>query len=103
MIGLGKWGCDVNSLFYSGKVEINITDNNGMYHFDLSLTDFDVPEYRVLDVQEEGSDTLKIKVLVPMIAKEVEMTVTFTENSFSGIAKVPFLGKVKFKDGYKIA
>ena len=103
MIGLGKWGCDVNSLIYSGKVVINITDDNGKYHFDLSLTDFDVPEYEVVDVIEDGSDTLKIFVLVPMIAKQVELTVTFTVDSFSGVAKIPFLGKVRFKDGYKIS
>ncbi len=103
MIGLGKWGCDINSMIYSGKVVIDITDNNGVYHFDLSLEDFDVPEYEVVDVKEEGSDTLKILVLVPMLAKEIEMTVTFTADSFSGVAKIPFLGKVKFKDGYRIA
>lgn len=103
MIGLGKWGCDINSMIYSGKVVIDITDNDGIYHFDLSLTDFDVPEYEVVDVIEVGNDTLKIIVLVPMLAREVEMTVTFTENSFSGMAKLPFLGKVKFKDGYKIS
>ena len=103
MIGLGKWGCDINSMIYSGKVVIDITDNDGVYHFDLSLTDFDVPEYEVVDVIEEGNDTLKIIVLVPMLAREVEMTVTFTENSFSGMAKLPFLGKVKFKDGYRIS
>lgn len=102
MIGLGKWGCDINSLFYSGKVVINITDNNGLYRFDLTLDGFDVPEYEVVDVQEEGTDTLKIRVLVPMIAKEVDMTVTFTDSSFSGVAKIPFLGKVRFKDGYRI-
>ena len=103
MIGLGKWGCDINSMIYSGKVVIDITDNNGVYHFDLSLTDFDVPEYEVVDVIEEGNDTLKIIVLVPMLAREIEMTVTFTENSFSGMAKLPFLGKIKFKDGYRIS
>ncbi|MBQ9552224.1 MAG: hypothetical protein IJU96_05600 [Clostridia bacterium] len=103
MIGLGKWGCDINSMIYSGKVVIDITDNDGVYHFDLSLTDFDVPEYEVVDVIEEGNDTLKIIVLVPMLAREIEMTVTFTENSFSGMAKLPFLGKIKFKDGYRIS
>lgn len=103
MIGLGKWGCDINSMIYSGKVVIDITDNNGIYHFDLSLTDFDVPEYEVVDVREEGNDTLKILVLVPMLAREIEMTVTFTADSFSGVAKLPFLGKVKFKDGYRIS
>ena len=103
MIGLGKWGCDINSLFYSGKVVIDITDNDGVYHFDPSLTDFDVPEYEVVDVIESGSDTLKIIVLVPMLAKEIEMTVTFTADSFSGMAKIPFLGKIKFKDGYRIS
>ena len=103
MIGLGKWGCDVNSLFYSGKVVIDITDNNGVYHFDLSLTDFDVPEYEVVDVIEDGKDTLKIIVFVPMLGREIEMTVTFTADSFSGVAKIPLLGKVRFKDGYRIS
>ena len=103
MIGLGKWGCDINNLVYSGKVEIDISDDNGAYRFDLKLQDFDVPHYQVKEVKEEGDDTLIIRVMVPMIAKEVELTVTFTDDTFSGMAKIPLLGKVRFKDGYRIA
>ena len=38
MIGLGKWGCHVDTMFFSGDVELTVKDNNGEYDFDENFT-----------------------------------------------------------------
>ena len=37
MIGLGKWACNVNTMFFSGEVKIKVFDNNGEYGFELDI------------------------------------------------------------------
>ena len=102
MIGLGKWGCHVDTMFFKGDVEITISDNNGQYALELFLPDIDIPEYTVKSVDEDGN-TLHAVVNVSMLGKDVDVTVTFEADSFSGIIKIPFLGKIKLKDGFRIA
>ncbi len=60
MIGLGKWVCNVDSMFYRGEVFFTISDNNGQYAFDLTFE---------------------------------------TDDTFTGLVKIPFIGKIKLKDG----
>lgn len=101
MIGIGKWGCHVNTMFFSGDVEMTISDNGGEYAFELELPGVDIPDYTLKSVEEDGN-TLHAVVGVSMIGKDAEVTVTFEGDSFSGVVKIPMLGKVKLKDGYKI-
>ena len=101
MIGLGKWGCHVDTMFFSGDVELTVKDNNGEYDFDVVLPGIDVPAYEVKDI-EEDDDTIVATIYVPDINKDAELNVTFDGDTFSGFLKIPFLGKIKFKDGYKI-
>ena len=31
MIGLGKWGCRIDSVFYKGEVRVTVSDDGGDY------------------------------------------------------------------------
>ena len=44
MIGLGKWICHVDTMFFRGDAHLSLFDNNGEYGFDLSLPDMSIPE-----------------------------------------------------------
>ncbi len=102
MIGLGKWACNVNSIFFSGEVNFTISDNDGEYDFEITIPGIDLPDFTLNSV-EEDDDTLTILAGTSILpGKEAEVVITFDEDIFSGFIKAPFIGKIKFKDGHKI-
>ncbi len=102
MIGLGNWACKVNSMFFSGEVKFTISDNDGEYDFAIELPGIELPDFALNSV-EEDDDTLTIIASTSIIPdKEAEVVLTFDEDEFDGFLKVPFLGKIKFKDGHRI-
>jgi len=104
MIGIGKWLCKVNSMFYRGEVNLNIADNNGEYDITLEIdADFDMPDYKIYDVTTEGN-TVTAKAEVSLLpGKVVDVSFTIENDVLSGVLKVPFMGKIKVTDGHKIA
>lgn len=102
MIGLGKCACTVNTMFFSGEVKLNVFDNNGEYGFELDMPGVDIPDIEIKKV-EEDEDTINAVVATSLLpGKDIEMSVTFDDDEFDGFLKIPFLGKVKLKDGRKI-
>ena len=103
MIGLGKWACNVNTMFFSGEVKLDVFDNNGSYGFNVDIPGIKVPDITVKSV-EEDDDTVNAVVETSLLpGKDIELTVTFDGDEFDGFLKIPFIGKVKFKDGHRIA
>ena len=102
MIGLGNWACKVNSMFFSGEVKFTISDNDGEYGFEISIPGIELPDFAVKSI-EEDNDTLTVVATTSILPdKEAEAVITFDEDEFDGFLKVPFLGKIKFKDGHRI-
>ena len=102
MIGLGNWACKVNSMFFSGEVKFTISDNDGEYGFEISIPGIELPDFAVKSI-EEDDDTITAVVQTSLLpGKDIELTVTFDEDEFDGFVKIPFLGKVKFKDGHRV-
>lgn len=102
MIGLGKWACTVNTMFFSGEVKLKVFDNNGSYGFEIDLPGVDVPDIEIKEVDENG-DTINAVVGTSLLpGKDINLTVTFDGDDFDGFVKIPFIGKVKFKDGHRI-
>ena len=103
MIGLGKWACNVNTMFFSGETTLRIFDNNGNYGFELQVPGVGTPEVIVKKV-EEDDDTLTAVVQTDLLPnKDIDLTITFDGDEFDGFIKIPFIGKVKFKDGHRVA
>lgn len=103
MIGLGKWACNVNTMFFSGEAKINVFDNNGEYGFELEVPGVTVPDIKIIKI-EEDDDTIDATVQTSLLPdKNIELSITFDGDEFDGFVKIPFLGKVKFKDGHRIA
>ena len=103
MIGLGKWACNVNTMFFSGEAKLTVFDNNGSYGFELEVPGVTVPDIAIKSI-EEDDDTLTAVVQTSLLPdKDIDLTVTFDGDEFDGFVKIPFLGKVKFKDGHRIA
>ena len=104
MLGIGKWLCKVNSMFYRGDVTLNIADNNGEYDITLEIdADFDMPDYKIYDVVTEGN-TVTAKAEVSLLpGKEIDVYFSIENDNLTGVLKVPFMGKIKITEGHKIA
>lgn len=102
MIGVGSWKCRVDTMFFEGEVKFDIIDNNGEYDIKLYVNDV-MPEFTVKSLAEENGDTIHgIGTAAVMPGKELEVFLTFNGDKFTGYVKVPFLGKIKLKDGCRI-
>ena len=102
MIGLGKWACSVNTMFFSGDVEFEIFDNNGEYGFNIDIPGIKVPDIKVKEVDEDD-DTITATVETSLLeGKDITLLVTIDDDTFDGYLKIPFFGKVKLKNGRKI-
>jgi len=103
MIGLGKWACNVNTMFFSGEVKIKVFDNNGSYGFELDIPGITVPDITIKEIKEEDDTIYAVTQTSLLPGKDIELTITFDGDTFDGFLKIPFVGKVKFKDGHRIA
>jgi len=103
MIGIGSWECNVSTVFFKGKVHIDIADNGGKYSFAVSVDGKQVNSYRITSISQQGTDTLVATGFAnAMPNKTVTLTVKFTsENTFEASVKIPLLGNVK-TSGYRV-
>ena len=102
MLGVGTWACTVDTMFFKGDVSFVIGYENNEYSFDIKM-DMTLPEYKITKIETEGN-TLKAKCAVDMLpGKEIDADLTFDGDKFDGVLKIPFLGKIKTKDGHKVA
>lgn len=102
MIGLGKWVCHVDTMFFRGDANLHLFDNNGAYGFELSLPDMDIPEVVIKDISEDGNTLHAIANVDLLPGKDIDVTLTFEGDTMEGLLKVPFIGKIKLKDGKKV-
>lgn len=103
MIGLGNWACNVNTMFFTGEVKFKIFDDNGKYGFELNVPGITVPDITVKEVKEDGNSVAATVQTSLLPDKDLELNVDFDGDCFDGFLKIPFLGKVKFKNGHRIA
>ena len=102
MIGLGKWACSVNTMFFSGEVKLNVFDNNGEYGFEVDIPGIQIPDIEIKSVEEDDDTVVAIVQTSLLPGKDIELNVTFDDDEFDGYLKIPFIGKVKFKDGHRV-
>lgn len=102
MIGLGKWSVRVDTMMFRGTATINVFDNNGEYGFELDASGIDIPDVKVSNVVENGNKLDAVATTSALPGKEVPLSLEFNGYEVTGFLKVPFIGKVKLKDGKKI-
>ena len=102
MIGLGKWSCRVDTMFFRGEAFFTIFDDNGKYGWSLDVPGIDVPEIEIKDVQEDGNTLTAVANVDLLPGKDIDITATFDGDTVEGLIKIPFIGKIKLKDGKKV-
>ena len=103
MVGIGTWSCRVDTMFFSGSGTVKVFDDNGKYGFNLDIPGVKVPDIEIKEVIENGNKVHAVLTSSVMPNKDFEIEAEFEENTFTGYIKVPILGKVKLKDGKRIA
>ena len=105
MIGLGTWTCRIDTLFFKGEASIKIFDNEGEYGVDLNIPDVDIPDVEILeiDADEESKVVDAVAAISLLPGKEITCHFEFEDDTFTGFLKIPFLGKVRLKDGKKVS
>ena len=103
MLGLGKWTCMVDSMLFRGDVTMNIIEKNGNYDFELDLPGIEIPSYTLKSVVEDNN-SIKAVISVDTLGKDAELEVNFDDavETFTGVLKVPFIGKIKLKNGHRV-
>lgn len=103
MIGLGKWECYLNTVFFKGKAQMEILNKNGEYAFKFYIDGSSVSSYKITSISEYNGDTLIIQgFLNRMPNKKITASLKFTdEKTCVGEIKAPILGTVKVDNIYK--
>ena len=104
MIGLGNWGVSIDTMMFRGDAVLTIADKNGTYDFSVKVEKIEkMPPYTIDSVTEEGDNTLVLVISTPMMnGKQITANLTFDGDTLTGFAKVPLLGKIKFKNGHRV-
>lgn len=103
MIGIGKWICSVKSMLFSGDVKFEIFDNNGEYGFKADLPGITLPDVSVKSVRQDGNDVTVTVQTSLLPGKDIIIEAFFDGDTFEGTVKIPLFGKVKLKDGRRLA
>lgn len=104
MIGLGKWECYLNTVFFKGKAQMEILDKNGDYDFNFYIDGSPVSSYEITSISEQGGDTLIIQgFLSRMPNRKISASLKFTGKDICcGEVKAPIVGTIRVNNIYKI-
>lgn len=102
MIGIGKWSCQVDTMFFRGEAFCIVKDNNGKYELELEVPGVEVPEIDIRDIEEDGNTLTAIANVDLLPGKDIDIKITFDGDTFEGLLKIPFIGKIKLKDGKRV-
>ena len=104
MLGLGTWIFDVDTMVYSGEGILKISDDNGNYKIVAETPDrsktFDL---NVRSVTQDGNSLDIIFGVSQFAGKDITSTMTFNGDTAEGVVKIPFIGKIKIKNGRRIS
>lgn len=102
MIGIGKWEFGVKSMFYSGKIKLNIFDDGGKYGYELDMPGMKIPEINVINIKKDGNIVDATLQAAALPGKDILVHAEFDGDRVEGYARLPILGKVKMLDGHRI-
>ena len=103
MIGLGNWSVSVDTMMFRGDALVTISDKGGNYDFAVRVSKLEkMPPFTVDSVTEDGN-TLSLLVSTPLLnGKQIAIEMTFEGDTLTGFAKIPLLGKIRFKNGHRV-
>ena len=103
LLGEGKWKFQLDTMFYRGDAFMTVGSKDGEYDIKIELVDMSVPDFSYEQLQAEENTVTGIAHTDLLKGKDLPFSVTFENDTANGYLKVPFMGKIKLKDGEKIA
>jgi hypothetical protein len=102
LLGEGKWKFAVDTMFYKGDAILEVENDDGAYDIDIELKGMDLKEATFENLETEGNTVTGIAHIALLPGKDIPFSVTFDGDSAEGFLKIPFMGKIKLKDGVRI-
>lgn len=108
MLGLGTWEFFVDTMFYRGRALLAVADKDGAYDVKLDVPGMDaIPPIVITSIEAEDNDIFGTARNSLLGDKDVPFRISFGVDedgaeTANGYLKVPFIGKITFKNGKKI-
>ena len=102
MIGLGTWEAPISTIVFKGTGIMTISEKNGEYDFRFEIVGKTLPEIKVDSIKEDGNTLTATGTCEALNIHNIPVSLTFDGDTFTGLVKVPMIGRVKVK-GKKIA
>ncbi|MDR2753662.1 MAG: hypothetical protein LBB50_05085 [Oscillospiraceae bacterium] len=103
MVGIGKWQFFMDTMFYRGNAFLLVREKDGDYDIGLEVPGVEIPAITFSNVTIEENTVSGITRTDLLKGKDIPFSATFTDDTANGWLKVPFLGKLKLKNGVKVA
>ncbi|MDR0530985.1 MAG: hypothetical protein LBG83_02845 [Oscillospiraceae bacterium] len=104
LLGEGKWKFLVDTMFYKGEALLAVGEKDGGYDIQIELTGMDMPEntFEDIEVDEETNTVTGIAHTSLLPGKDIPFGLTVEGDTASGFLKIPFMGKIRLRDGVRI-
>lgn len=104
MIGIGKWKCGLDVALIKNEGIIEIYDDNGKYGFRLLDKDKNLPDYVVESVEENGENSLRVAITIPVLYGKQQVLVcsTYDGDTMTGYIKLPVIGHIRITNGRRV-
>ncbi len=102
MIGLGTWTCNIDTPLIRDKAQFTIFDNNGKYGIKLKMRSYETDNLNIIEAEENGCTlhlTVSAEKFKPGAVAVTELN--FDNDRFTGVIKLPVMGKLKLINGEK--
>ena len=103
LLGEGKWKFQLDTMFYRGDAFMTVGNKDGEYDIKIELVDMSVPDFSYEQLVADGNTVTGIAHTDLLKGKDLPFSITIEGDTANGFLKVPFMGKIKLKDGEKIA
>ncbi|MEG1845920.1 MAG: hypothetical protein RR239_03360 [Oscillospiraceae bacterium] len=102
MIGLGKWVCTIDTIWFKSDIYITISNKNGEYDFEINAPHRETPNYNIKDLVTTGNTLTATIYADALSGKGVPISLTFYETTFTGFFIAPYVGRIELENGKRI-
>ena len=102
MLGTGTWQLKISNMFYNGDITLRVFDDGGKYGFELISPKVTAPDIDIKELSTNGNHLSAVVTARELRGKEAAIELDFTDDSVTGFAKGPLIGRAEIKEGKRI-
>ena len=102
MLGTGTWQLKISNMFYNGDITLRVFDDGGKYGFELISPKVTAPDIDIKELSTNGNHLSAVVTARELRGKAAAIELDFTDDSVTGFAQVPLIGRAEIKEGKRI-